>query len=195
MPLRGTTDWHVYSVNTIGPQAIREFYLEAYQIMRNITGYGADKGPFMIIHDGFVGLDTWDGFLTGADRLGIESHYYFAFSPSNFGTSMRQMVTRPCQWWAGSFNTSTLNFGITIGGEWSLAINDCGLWLNSVTEGAYYDGTHSQSDQYYGSCEQFTDVSRFSDEYKQQLQDFTLASMDTFQNFMFWSKSWNDTCW
>lgn len=174
-------------VSTIGPQAIREFYLEAYQIMRNITGYGADKGPFMIIHDGFIGLDTWNGFLTGADRLGLESHYYFAFSPDNFGSSLRQMVTRPCQWWAGSFNTSTRDFGLTIGGEWSLAVNDCGLWLNSVTEGAYFDGTHSGSSQYYGSCEQYTDVSQFSDDFKQQLQDFTLANMDTFQNFMFWT--------
>lgn len=178
----------IHSVSTIGPQAIREFYLEAYQIMRNITGYGADKGPFMIIHDGFIGLDTWNGFLTGADRLGLESHYYFAFSPDNFGTSLRQMVTRPCQWWAGSFNTSTRDFGLTIGGEWSLAINDCGLWLNSVTEGAYFDGTHSGSSQYYGSCGQYTDVSQFSDDFKQQLQDFTLANMDTFQNFMFWSE-------
>jgi glucan 1,3-beta-glucosidase len=172
----------------MGPQAIREFYYEAYQIMRNITGYGAGKGPFMILHDGFVGLDTWEGYLTGADRIGLESHYYFAFSPSNFGASMQQMVTRPCQYWAGSFNSSTLNYGLTIGGEWSLATNDCGLWLNSVNQGAYYDGTHSGSSQYYGSCDAFTDVSQFSNTFKQQLQDLTLASMDTFQNFMFWSE-------
>lgn len=156
--------------------------------MRNITGYGADKGPFMIIHDGFVGLSSWEGFLQGADRIGLESHYYFAFSPDNFGTSFYNMVTRPCQWWAPGFNTSTLNYGITIGGEWSLAPNDCGLWLNAVGQGAYYDGTHSGSSEYYGSCGQFTDVSQFSNNFKQQLQDFTLANMDTFQNFMFWSE-------
>lgn len=157
--------------------------------MRNITGIGAGKGPFMVIHDGFIGLDTWDGFLTGADRLSLESHYYFAFSPDQFGASSREMATRPCQWWAAGFNTSTLNFGLTIGGEWSLAPNDCGLWLNAVGEGAYYDGTHSNSNgKSYGNCNQFTDVDLFTDEFKQNTEYLCLSSMDTFQNFFFWSE-------
>ena len=175
-------------VTTIGRQAIGQFYLECYELMRNITGIGEGNGPFMVIHDGFVGLNTWEGFLSGADRLSIESHYYFAFSPDNFGESMYNYVTRPCQWWAPGFNTSTNTFGLTIGGEWSLATNDCGLWLNAVGEGAYYDGSHSGSNgQSYGSCTPFTDVTQFSNTFKQQLRDFTLANMDTFQNFMFWT--------
>ena len=89
--------------------------------MRNITGIGAGKGPIMAIHDGFVGPSTWDGFLTGADRLAIESHFYFAFSPPDFGGLFSSYVTRPCSYWAAQFNTSTLNFGLTLGGEWSLA--------------------------------------------------------------------------
>ena len=158
--------------------------------MRNITGIGANKGPFMIMHDGFIGLNSWEGFLTGADRVGMESHFYFAFSPDYFDTSMAEMIRRPCQWWAPAFNTSTLSYGLTIGGEWSLAPNDCGLWLNAVGEGAFYDGTHSRSaGKSYGSCAQWTDVSRFSDTFKGQLRDFTLTNMDTFQNFFFWSRS------
>ena len=75
----------------------------------------------MVIHDGFVGLPTWDGFLEGADRLAIESHFYFAFSPTMFYTPFESYITFPCTYWAAGFNTSILDFGITSGGEWSLA--------------------------------------------------------------------------
>lgn len=168
---------------------IGQFYLEAYNEMRGITGIGAGKGPFMAIHDGFVGLNTWPGFLKGADRLAIESHYYFAFSPDAYTTDFGSMVNRPCQWWASGFNNSALNFGVTVGGEWSLAPNDCGIWLNAVGEGAKYDGTHSDGTAATGSCTNYIDVANFSNNFKQQLQAFTYASMDTFQNFMFWSTS------
>lgn len=175
-------------VSTIGPQAIRQFYFEAYETMRNITGIGAGNGPFMVIHDGFIGLETWNGFLEGSDRLSLESHYYFAFSPDSYETNFYNMVTRPCQWWAPGFNQSTLDNGLTIGGEWSIAPNDCGLWLNAVGEGSYFDGSHSNSNgRSYGSCTQYTDVRTFSDTFKEQLRAFTLANMDTFQNFMFWT--------
>ena len=150
--------------------------------MRNITGIGAGNGPFMVIHDGFIGLETWNGFLEGSDRLSLESHYYFAFSPDSYETNFYNMVTRPCQWWAPGFNQSTLDNGLTIGGEWSIAPNDCGLWLNAVGEGSYFDGSHSNSNgRSYGSCTQYTDVRTFSDTFKEQLRAFTLANMDTFR--------------
>lgn len=169
-------------MSTIGPQAIRQFYFEAYETMRNITGIGAGNGPFMVIHDGFIGLETWNGFLEGSDRLSLESHYYFAFSPDSYETNFYNMVTRPCQWWAPGFNQSTLDNGLTIGGEWSIAPNDCGLWLNAVGEGSYFDGSHSNSNgRSYGSCTQYTDVRTFSDTFKEQLRAFTLANMDTFR--------------
>ena len=39
-------------VTTIGSQVMREWYLEVYDMMRNITGVGEGNGPFMTIHDG-----------------------------------------------------------------------------------------------------------------------------------------------
>ena len=34
-----------------------------------------------------------------------------------------------------------VEFGLTISGEWSLAINDCGQYLNDVGNGSPYEGT------------------------------------------------------
>jgi glucan 1,3-beta-glucosidase len=50
-------------------------YLEAHNIIRNITGVGEGKGPLISIHDGFIGLSEWAGFLEGADRLGLDCKF------------------------------------------------------------------------------------------------------------------------
>lgn len=62
-------------------------------------------------------------------------------------------------------------------GEWSLATNDCGKYLNGVNLGANYDGTYDSwgTGQTYGDCSGFTDVDQFSDEYKRQLRDLMTA--------------------
>ena len=48
-------------------------------MIRGITGVGEGKGPYIVIHDGFQGLDVWPGFMTGADRLALDMHPYLAF--------------------------------------------------------------------------------------------------------------------
>jgi glucan 1,3-beta-glucosidase len=44
-------------------------YYQAYNLIRGITGYGADNGPIMVIHEGFEGIASWNGFMAGADRM------------------------------------------------------------------------------------------------------------------------------
>ncbi len=39
--------------------------------MRGITGIGEGNGPFMVVHDGFQGLNTWYGLLPGSDRIAM----------------------------------------------------------------------------------------------------------------------------
>jgi hypothetical protein len=54
-------------------------YLQAHGMMRNITGYGEGNGPYIAIHDGFIGVSTWADFLPGSDRIVLDTHPYFAF--------------------------------------------------------------------------------------------------------------------
>jgi hypothetical protein len=42
-------------------------YLRAYGIVRSITGVGQGKGPFLSIHDGFQGLESWWAILSIKD--------------------------------------------------------------------------------------------------------------------------------
>jgi len=49
-------------------------------MIRNITGYGEGNGPYIAVHDGFVGVSQWADFLPGSDRIVLDTHPYFAFN-------------------------------------------------------------------------------------------------------------------
>ncbi|CAD6587583.1 MAG: hypothetical protein CYPHOPRED_003968 [Cyphobasidiales sp. Tagirdzhanova-0007] len=179
-------------VDTIGNQTIREFYLEAYNIIRNITGIGAGKGPFISLHDGFQGFGTWAGFMEGADRIALDQHDYLAFvAPNN--DSVAYDAAKPCSYWANQFYMSQQNFGLSYSGEWALDINDCGEYLNNVGNGARYDGTYiapGGTKPLYnatGSCESWNDWQSWDDTLKQDYQQVAYAHMDALQNWFFWT--------
>ena len=96
---------------------------EAYRMIREITGIGANNGPYISIHDSFLSLDTWVGSLTGADRVALDSHPYFAFdSPAaadaiDTGTGAAAggpWPGRACSRWASAFNTRWVHFVLRI---------------------------------------------------------------------------------
>jgi hypothetical protein len=58
-------------------------YYESYKLIRDITGIGEGNGPFVVIHDAFLGVgaggptkNRWSGFLQGADRMGKTVNTY-----------------------------------------------------------------------------------------------------------------------
>ncbi len=42
-------------------------------MIRGIGGVGEGNGPFISIHDGFQGLPDWAGFLSGSDRIALDT--------------------------------------------------------------------------------------------------------------------------
>jgi glucan 1,3-beta-glucosidase len=62
--------------NGLGKAAIGSFYMEAYKIIREVTGIGEGNGAMLSMHDGFLGMTSWFGFMTGADRLALDQHSY-----------------------------------------------------------------------------------------------------------------------
>lgn len=133
-------------------------------------------------HDGFAGTANWAGFLPGADRISLDFHPYLCFG-SQITTSMSANVKRPCTTWAGQMNDSMSAFGLTSAGEFSNAINDCGTYLNGVGLGARYDGTYQSDGDWpvVGSCDPWVDYTTWSQELKDSIQQFALASMDALQ--------------
>ncbi|KAG7087419.1 hypothetical protein E1B28_013387 [Marasmius oreades] len=170
---------------TIDKPSISSFYAQAYKVIREASGPG--EGPWISFHDAMLGKPEWVGFLPGADRMALDSHPYAAFDDTQTDVPWDTRTGTPCQW-GREFNQSMADFGLSLAGEWSNAINDCGLWLNGIPEGTRYDGTYAGGQvTAVGSCDKWTDWQNFSDDTKSQLKKFAMASMDGLQNWFFWT--------
>ncbi|PBK97236.1 glycoside hydrolase [Armillaria gallica] len=159
---------------TIGQTSVQSFYYAAYQAIRTSTGIGSGAGPYIAIHEGFQGVAIWDGFLSGADRIALDQHPYLAFT-NDHTSSVDQLAVKPCAW-AIATNQSSKAFGVTLGGEWSTAVNDCGLWLNGIG-----------STPGYPDCTVWDDWTSYNASTIAGLKNVALASMDALQNFFFWT--------
>lgn len=78
-----STSFQLYIL--IHSHAIAHSYLQAHDMIRGITGIGEGHGPYISIHDGFMGTGSWANFLPGSDRIVLDTHPYFAFDgqPNN----------------------------------------------------------------------------------------------------------------
>ncbi|KAI0695715.1 glycoside hydrolase superfamily [Cytidiella melzeri] len=157
----------------IGRDVLDSFYLEAYNMIRNITGIG--KGPSLVIHDGFQGLTPWKGFMTGADRLVLDTHPYIAFG-GGLDQPLDHWPPAACQGF--QTNQSNLDFGPTITGEFSAAVNNCGKWLVGVgPEPTTID------------CSVWDDYRTWTQDMKDGIKQFVMAEMDAMHvpGYMFWT--------
>jgi aryl-phospho-beta-D-glucosidase BglC (GH1 family) len=170
---------------TIPETAIREFYAEAYRVLRNAGGVGNGNGPFMSIHEAYWGLEEWVGFLSGADRIALDTHPYLIFEVLT-NTPVDQFAAEACNSWASMFTASSASFGLTAAGEWSFAVNDCGEYLNGVGEGTRYEGTFD-GNPVVGSCEPWNDYTTWDASTIAGLKSLGEASMDALGNSFFWT--------
>lgn len=162
-------------------------YLETHDMIRNITGNGAGKGPYISFHDGFQGTSHWAGYMPGADRLILDSHPYLCFVDQDTDPLSAQLK-KPCGAWGQSFNGSLSNFGITIAGEWALSFNDCGKWLNGVGTGSRWEGTFDgYTGPTGGDCDEWTDYANYDNQTRQEIYKFAQSSMDALPHWFFWT--------
>ncbi|KZV84050.1 glycoside hydrolase family 5 protein [Exidia glandulosa HHB12029] len=172
----------------IGQPQMESFYVQAYNIIRSISGTGEGKGPYISIHDGFLGMDKWVGFLPNADRLAMDTHFYFAFAQTPSNSSLDVWAQQPCKSQQGKMTASLTNFGVTGAGEFSLAINDCGLNVNGVGLGTRFEGTYVGDDKpAAGTCPPWDEWENYTPETKAGLKQFALMEMDALQNWFFWT--------
>ena len=154
--------------------------------------YSIAIGVVITIHDGFLGVSAWKNWMNGTDRLVLDMHPYFAFDgqPNTEpiavpeegllvadGASGGVWPQQACSAWQDNFNESQTNFGVTIAGEFSNAINDCGLFINGVSNGPTYKG----------DCTPFVEWENWNQTMKDGFREFMLASMDAIDNWYFWT--------
>lgn len=185
IPFFGIVNEPFSNPDSYGLEAIQAFYAEAYRIIRNAGGTGAGNGPFISIHEAFHGVTNWADFLPGADRLAMDTHPYLAFGTMS-PDPVEAFIPVPCESWSSDFETTSRTFGLVTAGEWSHAINDCGLYLNAVGRGTRYEGTFETTNR-IGSCDQWTDYQSWDAATKEALRQFSMSTMDALQNWFFWT--------
>ncbi|CAH7681748.1 glycoside hydrolase superfamily [Phakopsora pachyrhizi] len=157
-------------VQKIGSNQIRFYYLQVYQMMRNIKGFGQ-----------------------GADRLGLDIHTYFAFDKQS-NDSLGYKSFKPFTYWAKSFNQTNTEFGFNFVGEYSPAINNCGLWLNNICVGSQHNGTYPNSTApdlknfpAVGTCDFWKNYHTWGPDVKECIADLAFSAQDAMQNSFFWT--------
>ncbi|KAJ7180343.1 glycoside hydrolase family 5 protein [Mycena crocata] len=167
----------------IGKEQLTSFYLEAHNMIRGITGFGAGNGPYIAIHDGFQTVDSWADFLQGSDRIILDTHPYFSFggidtSPiaanDDQGNPGGKWPRQACNAWAPSHSQTA--FGVTISGEWAASPNDCGYFLRGV-------GPSSTNPE----CPEYDEYQNYNDTMKAGIQNYVLATMDALRDWFFWT--------
>ena len=167
-----------------------------------IRGEGFDG--LIIFGDGFMGLDKWQGELTGLENTVLDAHQYVIFNVQQIVLNHYDKISFACEGWTEqskrSMNTAT-GFGPTMFGEWSQADTDCAQYLNNMGVGSRWEGTLNMVGTPGGassgnvltptcptannprcSCEQANaDPNDYSDEYKLWLKTFAQAQMDSFE--------------
>ncbi|KZS99132.1 glycoside hydrolase [Sistotremastrum niveocremeum HHB9708] len=170
-----------------GTENLQRWYLEAYNIVRKASGTGQGKGPYVSIHDGFLSPGNWVDVFPNADRMAIDTHPYICFGGQS-AAPLSSYAAAPCDDWGSMMNDSLSNFGLSGAGEFSLATNDCGLWVNGVFNGSRYEGTYpANPPPAVGSCDQWNDWTTWNSGTKSALKNFAMSSMDALQNWFFWT--------
>ena len=164
-------------------------YVQAYDIVRTASGTGEGNGPWVVMHDAFLGLTAWADFLPNGDRLQVDIHRYLCFDGQSADDySVRTQAGQPCTAWAEAQNASMTAFGMTHVGEWSNAINDCGLWVNGINIGARFDGSFTGGGfTAVGECSTYTDYTQWDDDFKAAMKLWSLQSMSALQVWHFLS--------
>jgi glucan 1,3-beta-glucosidase len=170
---------------TSGEDAMKSFYAQAYDIIRTAGGSGQGNGPVISIYESFFGLSEWVGYLPGADRLALDSHPYLVFQTLTAGNPA-DFVSTPCNNWSAMYGGSSTALGITTAGEWIFAINDCGLYVNTVGKGTRYEGTFDGNAR-IGDCAPWNNYSTWDQSIKDGLKSLGMSTMVALGDLFFWT--------
>ncbi|KAI1069623.1 hypothetical protein LB507_008405 [Fusarium sp. FIESC RH6] len=171
---------------------------DAYKIVRK-NGVKA----LVVFGDGFMGLENWQGLMTGYDDMVLDVHQYVIFNENQIDFTHKKKVEYACKGWTEQAEISmdrSTGYGPTIFAEWSQADTDCAKFLTGVGWGTRWEGTYDTGNKDSSileprcptkddkcSCRGANaDPSDWSDEYKKFLKMFAEAQMHSFEKGWGW---------
>ncbi|KAG0224493.1 hypothetical protein BGW42_005066 [Actinomortierella wolfii] len=170
----------------IGADEVKAWSEEAFSSFRSATGNG--KGPWGVLHDGFIGQQAWLGTMRSADRVMMDYHNYIMFDLGLQRMPREEQLRFACSTWGPDMTSSQRNFGPSIVGEFSVAVNDCARFLNGIGNGARYDGTFDGQPAVSpnSTCTNENNAATYSAEYKTFLRNYFLAQIEAAEQGSGW---------
>ncbi|ORX50120.1 glycoside hydrolase [Hesseltinella vesiculosa] len=178
----------------------RDWYEASYKTLRKDN----PSGPWLTYHEGFLGLGPWKGFFNDPqkhyDRVIVETHTYLIFDATLVSKPKDEQALFPCTGWLPDLSKSMNETGPIMVGEFSVATNDCGKFLNGVGLGTRYEGTLSINGELQKAvCKNCTcpteDWHKFDKDTKLFLAKFAQRQMDAFERtygWFFWTYKTED---
>eukprot|EP00540_Astrosyne_radiata_P010005 CAMPEP_0116830220 /NCGR_PEP_ID=MMETSP0418-20121206/4645_1 /TAXON_ID=1158023 /ORGANISM="Astrosyne radiata, Strain 13vi08-1A" /LENGTH=737 /DNA_ID=CAMNT_0004459305 /DNA_START=108 /DNA_END=2321 /DNA_ORIENTATION=- len=107
-------------------EALKQYYWEGYLIVKRI----APRWKY-VMHDSFrFSTEIWGGFMAGCPDRALDTHIYQAwFDPA----SRASFYANACAQ-SASIVKMEKAFGPVVVGEWSLATDNCAMWLNGFND-------------------------------------------------------------
>lgn len=164
---------------------LKQYYQWGYLNMRSVSLNN------VIVHDAFMPFNYWDSELIldqGYWDVIVDHHHYQVFSSGELSRSIDEHVEVACSWGYGAKSEYHWN----VAGEFSAALTDCAYWLNGVYRGARWEGQYDNS-PYYGLCENYVDVNKWSDEHRVNMRKYLESQLDAFEQTGGWI-FWNWKC-
>lgn len=176
----------------IETKRVQDWYRKSYEAIRE-----RNKDIWLTYHDGFIGLESWNGFFKDFNHTVLETHMYMIFDDGLVQMPHDKQAAFPCHDWRNTLDRSHSGAS-TMVGEFSLATNDCGKYLNGVGLGTRYEGTLDGSSPVCATCNcsSVVDWRNWSDDYKSFLKSFVEHQMDAFEQssigWFFWTYKTED---
>jgi len=107
-------------------EVLKRFYWEGYLIVKKLAPYW-----IYVMHDSFrLDANIWGGFMAGCPERALDTHIYQAWKDPD---SRIGFFNDACNNKQAILNLER-EFGPVIVGEWSLATDNCAMWLNGFND-------------------------------------------------------------
>jgi glucan 1,3-beta-glucosidase len=105
---------------------LKRFYWEGYLLVKKYAPYWK-----YIMHDSFrFDINIWGGFMDGCPDRALDTHIYQAWKDP---ASRIFFYNDACSW-KSVIAQMERAFGPVVVGEWSLATDNCAMWLNGFND-------------------------------------------------------------
>ena len=155
----------------INSSVLKDFYTRGYDLVRQYR-----KDWFVVVHDAFYPLSWWN-FMTpaqGFQRVLLDTHIYESFGGDNNG-NYEQHKEEACGY-TKNIDYMLCNEMPLIVGEFSLAPDDCALWVNGF-------GLPSTSKM----CPERPPLAPVNDDFMREYAKRQISAFYRSQGFFFWN--------